>query len=107
MAPADSPRAQAPTKPADPTKAAARSWLRREQRAGNRAARPVLMLHIIGSVLAIGQAFAAASVLTGAFTGAGLDAIALLAFSGLAVLRAVLSYLTEKAAFTAGAAARR
>jgi ATP-binding cassette subfamily C protein CydD len=65
------------------------------------------MLHIIGSVLAIGQAFAAASVLTGAFTGAGLDAIALLAFGGLAVLRAVLSYLTEKAAFTAGAAARR
>jgi ATP-binding cassette subfamily C protein CydD len=92
---------------ADPTKAAARSWLRREQKAGNRAARPVLVLHIIGSVLAIGQAFAAASVLTGAFTGAGLDAIALGAFGLLAVLRAGLSYLTEKAAFAAGAAARR
>jgi ATP-binding cassette subfamily C protein CydD len=65
------------------------------------------MLHIIGSLLAIGQAFAAASVLTGAFTGAGLDAIALGAFGLLAVLRAVLSYLTEKAAFAAGAAARR
>jgi ATP-binding cassette subfamily C protein CydD len=96
-----------PTKAADPTKAAARSWLRREQRAGNRAARPVLLLHIIGSVLAIGQAFAAASVLTGAFTGAGLDATALGAFGLLAVLRAGLSYLTEKAAFAAGAAARR
>jgi ATP-binding cassette subfamily C protein CydD len=91
----------------DSTKAAARSWLRREQKAGNRAARPVLMLHIIGSILAIGQAFAAASVLTGAFTGAGLDATALGAFGLLAVLRAGLSYLTEKAAFAAGAAARR
>ena len=92
---------------ADSTKATARSWLRREQRAGNRAARPVLVLHVIGLVLAIGQAFAAASVLTEAFTGPVLDAKALAAFAVLAVLRAVSSYLTEKAAFAAGAAARR
>jgi ATP-binding cassette subfamily C protein CydD len=92
---------------ADPTKAAARSWLRREQRAGGKAARPVLMLHVAGSMLAIGQAFAAASVLTSAFAGSALDARALVAFGVLAVLRAGLSYLTEKAAFSAGAAARR
>jgi ATP-binding cassette subfamily C protein CydD len=92
---------------ADPTKAAARSWLRQEQRVGNRAARPVLLLHVTGSVLAIGQAFAAASVLTAAFTGAVLDGEALAVFGVLAVVRAALSYLTEKAAFAAGAAARR
>jgi ATP-binding cassette subfamily C protein CydD len=92
---------------ADPTKAAARSWLAREQRAGNRAARPVLILHVAGSVLAIGQAFAAASVLTAAFTGSVLDPIALAAFGVLAVLRAGVSFLTEKAAFAAGAAVRR
>lgn len=92
---------------ADSSKAAARSWLRREQRAGTRAARPVLMLHILGSVLGIAQAFAAASVLAAAFAAAAVPAYALAAFGVFAVARAVLSYLTEQAAFTAGAAARR
>jgi ATP-binding cassette, subfamily C, bacterial CydD len=92
---------------ADSTKAAARSWLRREQRAGSRAARPVLVLHVAGSVLAIGQAFAAASVLAAAFAGAVLNTRALAAFGVLAVLRATLAYLNEKVAFAAGAAARR
>src|SRR6201999_3310472 len=67
----------------------------------------VLVLHLIGSMLAVGQAFAAASVLTEAFTGSVLDSRALAAFGVLAVLRAALSYLMEKAAFAAGAAARR
>ena len=92
---------------ADPTKAAARSWLRREQRAGNRAARPVLILHLIGSVLAIAQAFAAASVLAAAFAASSVPAYGLAVFGILAVARAILSYLTEQAAFAAGAAARR
>ncbi len=92
---------------ADPTKAAARSWLRREQRAGNRAARPVLMWHVLGTLAGIGQAFAAASVLAGAFTGSIPAAPALLAFGVLALLRAGISYLTERAAFAAGATARR
>jgi ATP-binding cassette subfamily C protein CydD len=92
---------------ADSTTAAAQSWLRREQRAGNRAARPVLIFHLLGAVLAIGQAFAAASILAAAFAGAVLDARILAAFGVLAVLRAVVSYLTERAAFTAGASARR
>ena len=92
---------------ADPTKVAARSWLRREQRAGNRAARPVLMWHVLGTLAGIGQAFAAASVLAGAFTGSIPAAPALLAFGVLALLRAGISYLTERAAFAAGATARR
>lgn len=96
-----------PMAQADSSKAAARLWLRREQRVGNRTARPVLVLHVMGSVLGIGQAFAAAAVLTSAFAGSGLNAIYLAAFGAFAVLRAALSYLTEKAAFSAGAAARR
>ena len=108
---------QIPMAQADSPKAAARSWLRREQRAGTRAARPVLLLHVAGVVLAIGQAFAAAAVLAAAFAAAapdtapvdraGLDPWALAAFGVLAVLRAALSYLNEKTAFAAGAAARR
>jgi ATP-binding cassette subfamily C protein CydD len=92
---------------ADSTKAAARAWLRKEQRAGNRAARPVLMWHVFGSFAGIGQAFAAATVLAAAFTGAIPEAPALLAFGVLAVLRAGIAYLSERAAFGAGAAARR
>ena len=91
----------------DPTKAAARTWLRKEQRAGSRAARPVLMLHVAGSVLAVGQAFAAATILTEAFSGIPLHELVLAAFGILAVLRAMLAFLTERAAFAAGAAARR
>ncbi len=99
--------AQSESKVADTKKAAARSWLRQEQRAGSRAARPVLILHVLGTVLAIGQAFAAASVLQAAFAGASVPVAALAVFGGLALLRALLSYLTEQAAFAAGAAARR
>jgi ATP-binding cassette subfamily C protein CydD len=92
---------------ADTQKAAARSWLRREQRAGNKAARPVLMWHVLGSIAGIGQAFAAATVLAAALTGSLPEASALTAFGFLAILRAAVAYLTERAAFTAGAAARR
>jgi ATP-binding cassette subfamily C protein CydD len=92
---------------AESIKVAARLWLRREQRAGSRAARPVLMWHVLGSVAGIGQAFAAASVLAAAFTGSLPEAPALLAFGVLAVVRAGITYVTERAAFAAGAAARR
>ncbi len=92
---------------ADPTKAAARAWLSREQRAGRSAARPVLALHLAGSLLAIGQAFTAAAVLTQVFAAVPLDSLYLAAFALLAVLRAGVAYLTERAAFAAGAAARR
>jgi ATP-binding cassette subfamily C protein CydD len=105
MAQSDSNKAD--SKKAESKKAAARSWLRQEQRAGRRAARPVLILHVLGTVLAIGQAFAAATVLAAAFGGSSVPIIALAVFGGLALLRALLSYLTEQAAFAAGAAARR
>ena len=92
---------------ADPTKAAARAWLRREQRAGGKAARPVLVWHMAGLAAGVGQAFAAATVLTAAFTGSIPPAGPLAVFGVLAVLRAACAYLTERAAFVAGAAARR
>ena len=92
---------------ANSTKTAARSWLRREQRAGSKAARPVLMWHLLGMAAGIGQAFAAASVLAGAFTGSEPEASPLAVFGVLAVLRAGIAFLTERAAFAAGAAARR
>jgi len=65
---------------ADSTKMAARAWLRREQRAGNRAARPVLMGHVLESIAGVGQAFAAAGVLAAAFTGSVSEMPALAAF---------------------------
>ena len=92
---------------ADPTKAAARSWLRKEQCAGGQAARPVLAWHVLGAIAGIGQAFAAASVLTAAFSGSIPQASALFAFAVLAVIRAGLNYMGERAAFAAGAASRR
>ncbi|HTW72865.1 MAG TPA: hypothetical protein VME47_23515, partial [Acetobacteraceae bacterium] len=45
------------------SKRAARAWLRGEQRAGSKAARPVLALSLVGTVLAIGQAWCVAFVL--------------------------------------------
>ena len=92
---------------ADSTRTAAGSWLRQEQRKGRRAARPVLMWHVLGSIAGIGQAFAAATVLAAALTGSFSGTPTLLAFGALAALRAGVAYLTERAAFAAGAAARR
>jgi ATP-binding cassette subfamily C protein CydD len=91
----------------DPSKAAARAWLAREQRTGRAAGRPVLALHVAGTVLAVGQAFFAAAVLAQAFAGTALDPLYLAGFAILAVLRAGLAWATEQAAFAAGAAARR
>ena len=92
---------------ANSTRTAAGSWLRQEQRKGRRAARPVLMWHVLGSIAGIGQAFAAATVLAAALTGSFSGTPTLLAFGALAALRAGVAYLTERAAFAAGAAARR
>jgi ATP-binding cassette subfamily C protein CydD len=92
---------------ADLGKAAARSWLRQQQREGTRAARPVLLWHVLGSIAGIGQAFAAATVLAEAFTLSMRAIPALATFAVLALVRAAISYWTEQAAFAAGAAARR
>ncbi len=92
----------------DQAKKAAKAWLRQEQRAGNRAARPVLGLSLVGTVLAIGQAYCVALVLAAAL-GHTQASVAgpLIAFAILALLRAGLSYASELAAFGAGAAGRR
>lgn len=92
---------------ADPAKAAARAWLSREQRAGRAAGRPVLLFLMAGGVLGIGQAFLAAAVLAEAFAGTALNPWFLTGFAALALVRAGITYLTEQAAFSAGAAARR
>ncbi len=89
-------------------KSVSRSWLRSEQRAGRRAARPIVLVGAVGIGLAIGQAWCAALLLAGALTGAAADWWLLSAgFGAAALLRAVLSVIAERMAFNAGAAARR
>ncbi len=86
----------------DKAKAAARAWVKREQRAGRRPARPVIVMGLLGTILAICQAFCAASVLTGKAV-----VLSLAGFAIAALLRAGSGYAADRAAFTAGAAARR
>ncbi|MBN8875399.1 MAG: thiol reductant ABC exporter subunit CydD [Rhodospirillales bacterium] len=92
----------------DHGRAAARAWMRREQAQGRRAAQPVIAFAVLGTILAIAQAGCAALVLADALRGASSDLWGLLAgFAVLALLRAGLVYAGERAAFAAGAAARR
>jgi ATP-binding cassette subfamily C protein CydD len=86
----------------DQGKAAAADWLKREQRDGRRQARPVIASGLMSTVLAIGQAVCAASVLTGHEI-----ALSLTGFAVFAVLRAGLGYAADRAGFAAGATARR
>jgi ATP-binding cassette, subfamily C, bacterial CydD len=85
----------------DESKAAARAWVRHEQRAGRRPARPIILLGLLGTILAIGQAFCAASALTGG------TALALAGFAVFAISRAAAGYAVDRSSFAAGAAARR
>jgi len=86
----------------DESRTAARAWVRREQRAGWRPARPVVLLGLSGTILAIVQAFCAANVLTGQAIAASLAG-----FAVAALLRAAAGYASDRASFAAGAAARR
>ena len=87
---------------------ATKAWLRGELRQGRRAAGPVVAFGLSGTTLAIGQAWAAALVLRDALARSSSAAVlALLAFAGLGLLRAALSVAADRAAFAAGAAARR
>jgi ATP-binding cassette subfamily C protein CydD len=88
-------------------KRAARAWTREQTRLGARAARPVILLGLLGTVLAVGQAWCVASVLTAALAGHGVAPIPLAGFAVLALARAALGYRSELAAAAAGAAARR
>jgi ATP-binding cassette subfamily C protein CydD len=88
-------------------KRAARAWTREQTRLGARAARPMIVFGLLGTLLAIGQAWCMAAVLAAALTGRGVVPAPLVAFAVLALVRAVLGYLSELAAARAGAAARR
>ncbi len=92
----------------DPSRAAPRAWLRSEQRVGSRAARPVALLSLLGTVMAVGQAWCAAMVLAGALTARPTANLRYLGgFAVLALLRAGLSMAASRLAFNAGASARR
>src|SRR3954454_23763150 len=89
-------------------KAQEKAWLRREEGGGGRRARPVVLLGLAGTALAIGQAFCAAFVLAQALGGgAARVALPLAAFAVLALFRAALAFAADRAAFAAGAAGRR
>jgi ATP-binding cassette subfamily C protein CydD len=85
----------------------ARDWLRVQSRLGRRAALPVVLLGLAGMVLAIGQAWCIATALQAAITGGAPPLGWLVLFAALALIRAGLSLLSERAGFEAGAAARR
>jgi ATP-binding cassette, subfamily C, bacterial CydD len=86
----------------------AKAWLRQQTKLGRAAARPAIGLGLLGILLAIGQAWCAASVLAAALAGAT-DNItwALAGFAVLALSRAAAGYASERASFAAGAAGRR
>ena len=89
-------------------KAATKAWLRRETRQGSRAARPVVALGLLAAALAIGQAWCAARVLGGALAGSIAAAtVPLAGFALLALFRALCAIAADRAAFNAGATARR
>ena len=88
-------------------KTASRAWLRDEQRAGRRAAWPVVLCGALGTVMAVGQAWCAAALLAGALAAQPIEPRLLAGFAALALLRAAATVLGERSAFEAGAAARR
>ena len=90
------------------SKTASRAWLREERRIGGRAVWPVVLLGLLNTAMAVGQAWCVAMLLAGALTGHSDDTGALLGgFAVLAMLRAIASITAESGAFNAGAAARR
>ncbi|HET6233976.1 MAG TPA: thiol reductant ABC exporter subunit CydD [Acetobacteraceae bacterium] len=91
----------------DNGKRAARAWTREQTRLGTRAARPVIAFGLLGTLLAIGQAWCMAAVLAAALAGHGGVPAPLAVFAVLALARAALGYLSELAAAKAGASARR
>jgi ATP-binding cassette subfamily C protein CydD len=91
----------------DNAKKAARGWLRMQSRQGRVASLPVVALGLIGTALAIGQAFCAAGALDAALAGAGVPLLLLVGFALLALGRVFVSVAADRAAFDAGATARR
>jgi ATP-binding cassette subfamily C protein CydD len=91
----------------DNGKRAARAWTREQTRLGARAARPVVLFGLLGTLLAVLQAWCVATVLAVALTRHVVAPAPLIGFALLAVARAALGYLSELAAAKAGASGRR
>ncbi len=91
------------------TKTASRAWMRQQSRAGKRDVQRVVVFGLAGCALAIGQAWCAGFALQAALvpTPNTHPLLLLAGFAVLALLRAALSVLAERAAFEAGATARR
>ncbi len=125
LTPATPRRGRAKPAPSDPASAAraqaraqARAWTREQTRLGRRTATPAIAAGLASTLCAIAQAFCIAQVLDLALAGGTLPmdqaaALSLQAapwlagFAGLALCRALLLLAAERAAFAAGAAARR
>lgn len=101
------PSASTDSDPAKAARRASRAWLREQSRLGRRAAMPVVLLGLAGTVMAIAQAWCVADALQSALTAGGSPLAALIGFAVLAALRAVLGVISESKAFEAGAGARR
>ncbi|WP_048847447.1 thiol reductant ABC exporter subunit CydD [Tanticharoenia sakaeratensis] len=84
-----------------------RAWTRAESKAARRAAGPVMMLGLCGSVMALGQAYALAESLADALLHRGNATHAIMMFAFFAFIRAGLTYAQERAAAAAGIRARR
>ncbi len=87
-------------------KRAARDWLRAQARQGRRTARPVVAMGLLSTACAVGQAYCAAQILYRAFSGRPALGL-MIGFALLALGRAAVSLVSERAAFAAGSAARR
>ena len=87
--------------------AVVRDWLRQETRRARREAAPMVIGGLLATLAGIGQAVCAAVALEAGLSGGGVAVLPLALFAVLALLRAGLVVLGERASFNAGAAARR
>jgi ATP-binding cassette subfamily C protein CydD len=91
----------------DTTKTAGRAWLRTQTAIARRAALPVVALLLATVLAAIAAAGCAALALRDALSGHGIAVGALAGFAAAALVQAGLTIIAERAAFGAGASARR
>jgi ATP-binding cassette subfamily C protein CydD len=87
-------------------KKAARAWTKQQTRLGRRQALPVVVLGVAGTMAAILQAGCIAAFLGALLRHAPPPMLTLAAFAALSLLRAVLQFRADQAAFAAGAAGR-
>jgi ATP-binding cassette subfamily C protein CydD len=85
----------------------AQTWLRAETRQARRTTLGVAALGLGGTAAGVAQAGCAALTIAAALAGRPLPVAALLGFAALAVVQAGLGVFAERAAFDAGAGARR